>query len=252
MTMPPLWQILLAPFAIIISALIFEANIWLIYGLMTFREGKFTRRAFRLCRTLALLLMAGALIAPWFVLIFAGLWWANMAWIAGSLGTLVFIYAMGRFIEWRVGWFFDVARDRHALRKIADRKEKMFQMMIAQWDEMPAVDRRKFLQHYISYPLHMREIFFFRLLDSFPIADRALLGEKATETVRAERIKHWAGAHLFSHIDALLEVRHDLSEAGIFRGALPDAPVDRVHPEVEGHVVFARVGDDDFVVGSAS
>lgn len=242
------WQLLLFPPALVISALTFEANIWCVYGYVTFREGRFARFPFRVLRAVVVVLMLVSLIAPWAVLVRAGLWAADLTWIGLSLAVFLFIYAGGRFVEWKVNWFFDVERDRRALREVSEREQEMFGRVIAEWPRLGAGERRKFLQAYGSYPLHMREVFFIRLLDSFPTVSQPADAPAGVEPLTAMRMKAWGGAHLFNTIEALLEMRHRLAPEGLFRGPIPVPTRNSEHPEAQGEVMLARVGEDAFVI----
>jgi hypothetical protein len=246
---PLLWQILLIPLALVVWALTFEGNIWCIYGYVTFREGRFTRLSFKLLRSLALILLIVSLVAPWAALFVWGLWAANLTGIWFCLSAFLFIYFAGRLMERRADWFYDTERDRRALRDVADREEAKFLRTIEEWPRLSPREKRRFVESYVSYPLHMREGFFIRLLDTFPTVNSVEDLPSALPRLPTSKLMHWAGALLFNHIESILEIRHGLKDSGLFVGRVPRAPRNDEHPEAQGEILLARTGEDEFAIG---
>lgn len=244
------WPYLLAPFALLFSSLCLEANIWFIYGYATYRDGKHTRRSFRVLLVAVILLALLAFLAPWFFLIFGGFRAANAAWFGLGLGSCLAIYLMGLFVEWHPALFYDRTKERRITRDIRHRDDKLIQGAIQGWPLYSPEERQKFLQAYGAYPIHIREAVFLRLLDSFPIIDGDV-STPGTVRLNGEQLMSWAGAHLSRFIEALFEIRTRLDH-GVFRGPLPVQPATADHPEALGEIVFARTGEDRFIIGPAA
>jgi hypothetical protein len=245
--MSSVWPYLLAPPAIVFNSLAFEANIWLLYGYATYREGKHARASFRLIRNIGIVLTPVALLGPWVALVLWGLRAADAAWLGLGVAVPALMYFSGLLVEWRPAWFYDVERDRRGLRELRHRDEKIINHAVAHWDELSGEERDRCLQTYIGYPIHYREVVFMRLLDSFPLTTDTSV-TTIREGLTGERMLQWGGAHLFKHLEALFDVRSRLSSLGVFRGGLSVSPEHDDHPEARSELLLARVGDDRFVV----
>lgn len=248
--MSTLIPILLIPFVLIIWALSMEMDIWCLYAYATFREGRFQRLSFWMVTGLALLLAISTMVVPIVAIFTHGIWAAVAVGAGWSIAVSAWIYLAGRVMEWLPGLFYNVNRDRRALREIPGGKRETFENTITHWPEMDEHDRDRFLRGYLGMALHFREAFFTMLLDDFPIVTPGLAVSEALPRFNGIAMRNWAGAHLFGHVGVLLEMRHAVSEDGAFRGPLPgDSPPRRDFPEADGDLIFAREEEDQFVIG---